>query len=257
VTKRLVELGIEESKILSVNVPQSSKERLLMLQGYFNITGTETEITFMGQAGFEIKSKAGKTLGIDFYLSDCVERIEPDHEGYKRLVVAPIKAEDVKTDILIATHAHGDHYDYDAIPIILENGHTKLYSSLTCPMGTKVKAGDRIVEEGFDISFVRCSHGKSAPDAVGVLVEVDGKRILEVGDTCLCLDYVDEYLQKGSVDVLIGPINGAYGNMTEEDFEQLTKAINPKLAIPCHTGMFKAHGGNYDIVPKIGEKFTV
>ena len=30
-----------------------------------------------GQAGFILKSKTGQLLGLDLYLSDCVERIEP------------------------------------------------------------------------------------------------------------------------------------------------------------------------------------
>ena len=64
------------------------------------------------------------------------------------------------------------------------------------------------------------------------------------GDTCLREDRANEYLGQGDIDILIGPINGAYGNMNEEEFAKLTTLLNPQLVIPCHYGMFAAHGGN-------------
>ena len=39
----------------------------------------------LGQAGFIIKSASGQLLGIDLYLSECVERVE-GHIGFKRLL---------------------------------------------------------------------------------------------------------------------------------------------------------------------------
>ena len=83
-----------------------------------------------------------------------------------------------------------------------------------------------------------------APDAFGVIITVDGIKICEAGDTCLRLDRVEEYNSKGKLDLLIGPINGAYGNMNEIDFSCLCRAVKPRLAIPCHYGMFASHGGN-------------
>ena len=96
----------------------------------------------------------------------------------------------------------------------------------------------------FNILFTPCDHGTLAPDAVGVIVEVDGKKIIEVGDTCLRLDYADEFKQYGPFDVLIAPINGAYGNLNETDCVTLAGALRPKLTVPCHYGMFASHGGN-------------
>ena len=77
-----------------------------------------------------------------------------------------------------------------------------------------------------------------------MIVSVDGKKVFEAGDTALRLDRIDEYKSKGPLDVLIAPINGAYGNLNEQECAELSKALSPKLTIPCHYGMFASHGGN-------------
>ncbi len=106
----------------------------------------------------------------------------------------------------------------------------------------------------FDITFVNCDHGQGAPDAVGVVIKVDGKTIYEVGDSCLRLDRVDEI--PAGLDILISPINGMYGNMNSEDTVKLAEKLNPKLTIPCHYGMFASHGGDlkqfYDLTVEKG-----
>ena len=51
-------------------------------------------------------------------------------------------------------------------------------------------------------------------------------------------------LKEGALDVLIAPINGAYGNLNEQENVTLTKALQPMLTVPCHFGMFASHGGH-------------
>ena len=214
----------------------------------------KTYLFSVGQAGFIIKSAKGQLLGIDLYLSDCGERIE-GHIGFKRLLPKILGAYDIDLDCLIATHPHFDHFDMDAIPQLMSNGTTKLYASVNCAQDverlkmsdkniTYVAPYDRESCGDFNILFTPCDHGTLAPDAVGVIVEVDGKKIIEVGDTCLRLDYADEFKQYGPFDVLIAPINGAYGNLNETDCVTLAGALRPKLTVPCHYGMFASHGGN-------------
>lgn len=211
-------------------------------------------IFFAGQAGFIIENEMGQTLGIDLYLSDCVERLEGSM-GYKRLIPKIIDPDSVELDFLVATHPHLDHFDADAIPAMMNGSRTKLFASYECRTLVEekkidktrveyVKAGDTKECGGYKLHFVNCDHGNSAPDAVGVIVETSGKRIYETGDTCLRLDRVQEYLQFGHLDVLIAPINGAFGNMNEEECARLSGALNPRLTIPCHYGMFADHGGN-------------
>lgn len=221
----------------------------------------KTHILSTGQAGFIIKSKTGKTIGIDLYLSDCVERVEPDHVGYKRLLPKIINPSELLLDVLICTHFHRDHYDVDSVPLLMNNEKTILLCALDCFDDAKeldrtvfVKPGSNFENNDFKIHFINCDHGDGAPLAVGVIIEVDGIRILEVGDTCLRLDRKEEYLSFGSIDVLIAPINGMYGNLNYSECATLASALNPKLTIPCHYGMFASHHGDVGLFHEIMDK---
>ena len=218
-----------------------------------NAPSGSTNLLYAGQAGFIIKSRSGQTLAIDLYLSECGERIE-GHIGFKRLLPKILKPQDYLFDYIIATHPHFDHYDIDSMPYLMDNGHTRLFAStecskFVCETGIDkqrvcyVKPYDTYQAGDFTLHFTNCDHGKLAPDAVGVIIEVDGKRILVVGDTCLRLDRKEEYLSKGQIDIMIAPINGAYGNLNETDCVELVKALQPRLIIPCHYGMFATHKG--------------
>ena len=215
-----------------------------------------------GQAGFILKSAAGELLAIDLYLSECVERQEGNH-GYRRLLPQVLLPEELEFDVVICTHPHADHFDVDAVPGLIANHRTKLLCSVDCrklveQLGltyydeqiTYIAPKDSVTVGSFQIDFVDCDHGTGAPDAVGVIVTVDGKKVYETGDTCLRLDRAISLPR--DLDVMIGPINGAYGNMNEEDLPQLAELLRPRMTIPCHYGMFASHHGEpgkfYDIM---------
>ena len=214
----------------------------------------KTHLFSVGQAGYILKSAAGELIAIDLYLSDCVERVEND-PGFHRLLPRLLEPDELEFDAVICTHPHLDHFDMDSVPGFLSNGRTKLLCSVDCEklirqmqleyyasQTTYVAPGDQVKVGSFTIDFVDCDHGDGAPDAVGVLVSVDGKQVYETGDTCLRLDRVISLPR--DLDVLIGPINGAWGNMNEEDLTQLAEVLHPKVTIPCHYGMFALHHGD-------------
>ena len=236
-----------------------------------SINNGKTMIFSAGQAGFIIKSASGQMLAIDLYLSDCVEPLE-GHDGYKRLLPKVLKPEEIIFDCIITTHFHRDHFDADSVPAMMNNNKSLLFAAYDCKEDvdaygidkgrtTFVKPGDKTVCGDFDISFINCDHGTGAPQAVGVIVLVDGKIIVETGDTCLRLDRKDEYLQKGNIDALIAPINGAYGNLDAKDCVELVKALDPKITIPCHFWMFASHGGNPELFRNLmienGKKYEI
>ena len=222
----------------------------------------QTHIFAVGQAGYIIRSRSGQLLAIDLYLSECVERLE-GNVGFKRLLPKILDPFELAFDAVICTHPHLDHFDIDAVPGMLANRKTRLFCSTDCEklvrqlqleyykdQTTYVKPGDTYQAGDFEITFVNCDHGTGAPDAVGVVVKVDGKTVYEAGDTCLRLDRVGEIPQP--LDVLIAPINGAYGNLNEEDCAKLAEALRPAVTIPCHYGMFASHHGDvgkfYDVM---------
>ncbi len=224
----------------------------------------KTHLFSIGQAGYVIKSSSGQKLGIDLCLSECVERVEHS-VGFKRLLPAILAPEEVKADVLVCTHFHRDHYDIDAVPAMMQCPKTRLFCPKDCEPdienGTIDKSRVTIIQPGdvactgdFKLRFINCDHGTGAPLAVGVIIEVDGFRLLFVGDTRLRLDRKQEYLSSGPLDILIAPINGAYGNLNEEECAILSSVLEPKITVPSHYGLFAAHGGNpgqfYDIMTK-------
>lgn len=242
----------------------------------------KTHFFFLGQAGFILKNRSGELLAVDPYLSDCVEKVE-GNIGYKRLLPKIIEPNELQPDVLICTHYHRDHYDIVSVPVIMRTEKTKLFCAYDCKADVSesnidpsrvrfVKPGDAFKYGGFNFRFINCDHGSGAPEAVGIIIETDGKRIVAVGDTCLRLDRVNEIVSEGPVDILVAPINGAYGNLNEEDCVRLTEAVKPKFVVPSHYGMFASHGGApglfYDLMQRNnltgeclllaqGEKFTL
>lgn len=211
----------------------------------------KTHLFFLGQAGFVLKSKSGKLLAIDLYLSDCVAR----YDGFKRLIPFVLRPDEIVFDYIIATHAHYDHFDPDSITTLMANAKTKLFASAGCEKEVErlgitsssisyVKAGVSVDFGDIKIAFVFCDHGDSAPDAFGVLIEIDGKLVYIAGDTCLRLDKADGIKRGRNFDIMIAPINGAFGNMNETDAAELCREIKPKLMIPCHFGCFAEQWGN-------------
>ena len=221
----------------------------------------KTYIFAAGQAGFIMKSSGGQLLAIDLYLSNGEKQFKGD-TGFKRLLPVILLPEELLFDVVICTHPHFDHFDTGSMPVLLKNKQTKLFCSVDCKklvrklrMGRYteqiqyVRPGYHVVCGDFDITFVNCDHGTGAPDAVGVVVKVDGKIIYETGDTCLRLDRISEIPQP--LDVLIAPINGAYGNMNETECAALAETLHPKVTIPCHYGMFASHHGDVGLFYEI------
>jgi len=212
----------------------------------------KTHIFFVGQAGFIIKSSNGQLLGIDLYLSDCVQRVE-NSRGFKRLLPNLLESCELVFDVLIATHHHRDHFDIDSIPSLMSNKHTTLCAAYDCRedvinLGLSqeqvvyVKPKDKCTVGDFILEFVDCDHGAGAPQAVGVVITVDNEKVYCAGDTCLRMDRVDSLKEYGEFDVVIGPINGQYGNMNEREFAEFSHELGG-LSIPCHYGMFASHKG--------------
>jgi L-ascorbate 6-phosphate lactonase len=206
-------------------------------------------IFWLAQAGFAFKT-ARRIVYLDPYLSDVVET----RFGFKRMMSAPIRADEVRADLILCTHEHLDHMDTDALPVIARNTEARFAGPVEC-MKEFERLGiprDRCVllEEnqtteiaGIAVTGVYADHGEYAPDALGLVLELDGIRIYHTGDTA----YRPEQMRTAAgmrPDVLIPCINGAFGNMDSRDAACLTRDVSPRLAIASHFWMFVVHGGD-------------
>lgn len=202
---------------------------------------------FIAQAGFCIKTSSGKKIFIDLYLSDACERLF----GFKRMIPSLINAEEVDADLYLITHFHADHFDPDAMPVIVKHPNTFFAVAPDCvslldelavdPSRYKVLSrGGEWQWEDVKIKAIYADHGDLAPDAVGYLVEVDGLKIYHVGDTAYRPQEIKNSVAS-NVDIMIAPINGTYGNMIAEEACRLAVDIQPSLVIPCHFWMFLEH----------------
>jgi len=112
---------------------------------------------------------------------------------------------------------------------------------------------DETIEiDGMAVTGVKATHGelviksgpirkifKPGPDerigwgSIGFDINVNGKRILNLGDTLLHEQEWEKFIEP---DVLMIPIGGkiAHNTMDEDDAIQAVKVLNSKLVIPCH-----------------------
>ena len=212
-------------------------------------------IFWLAQAGFAYKTSTGKIIYVDPYLSNCVNR-QLGHllYGFKRMVPTLVEAEEVEADCVVCTHSHPDHFDYDAIPVIAQKPRAHFVAAPDCraefdklgvPTGryTILEEGEKLDYGDFGLIGIYADHGEQAPEALGVMIQVGDIKVWQVGDTAYRPDKW-QYVFKMGVDVIIPPINGAFGNLDSLEAARLVRDAHARVAIPCHFWMFAEHGGN-------------
>ena len=206
------------------------------------------DIYWLGGSGFIIKFDNGVTVCIDPYLSDSVERLF----GFKRLIPAPISADQLKCNILLISHEHGDHLDIDSFDAIYAgNPGLKIFAPASCDEFlckhnaeyTQIKVGDCNNVDGISIQSLNADHGELSPDALGFMLTYKRRTLYLTGDTGFNLEILKLAIN-AKPEIIIPCINGAYGNLDEEQSAELVKLCNSKFAIPTHYGLFNEHGGD-------------
>jgi L-ascorbate metabolism protein UlaG (beta-lactamase superfamily) len=213
----------------------------------------KTEVLWLGQASFRIKSPSGKIIVVDPWLSGGPKTPAP----YKTDLTAL-----GKVDLLLVTHGHVDHIG-DA-PAIAKLNNTKLYgpADMITPLVTLGilpadlthrfnKSGSAKPLPGIKVTVTAAEHSSllviknpatdkneshPAGEAVGYIIELEnGFKIWHMGDTGLFGDmkFISEYYKP---DLVLIPIGGNF-TMDPVDAAYAIKTwINPKFVTPIHYG---------------------
>ena len=160
-------------------------------------------------------------------------------------------------DLVLITHAHGDHYSGDDLKKITATKTVFVApADVAKELSGNVKAvrpGERIDAAGVKLETVpaynadpaRLQAHPKANNWVGYVIQLAGNTYYHAGDT----DHLPE-LEKIKTDVAFVPIgNGGYV-MTVDEAAALVKAIKPKVAVPMHYGFYPGVGVEAD-----GERF--
>ena len=160
-------------------------------------------------------------------------------------------------DLVLITHAHGDHYSTDDLakiraPKTVFVAPADVAKELSGNVKA-VKPGERLEAAGVKFETVPAYNSK--PDRleahpkknnwVGYVLTLAGRTYYHAGDT----DHNPE-LEQIRADVAFVPIGDGGFVMTVDEAAALAKAMKPKLAVPMHYGFYPGVG-----VPSDGERF--
>ncbi len=237
-------------------------------------------IYWLGGTSYIIRSRK-LTIGLDIYLTNaCMGK----DGSYKRLVPYQVNLDSLNLDYLIANHEHRHQLAQDPQGLLIESKDTTKYNYPSSVKDSekqlKIKEkyiielsrGQEIDLDNINIKAVFADHGADAPDCIGVIMAIDGKRIYFTSDTCYRPD-LPELVNLGSkIDLLIVPINGREGNPDPKDASYITSWVKPDKVIPSHFWMFAEHCGDPGafaeccraivpgteiIIPAIGERINI
>ena len=198
-------------------------------------------VTWLGQAGLLFKSSA-LTVLIDPYFSDSVGRIDP---AKKRRIPVDPSLWQIQPDVLIFTHDHLDHFDLETAEHFLRSSRPM---TVLAPNSVWQKARQYggphnfvLFESGTqwtqgDIRFTAVPAAHSDPDAIGVLLQAEGKLHYVTGDTLYSTKVLSAL--PCSIDTVFLPVNGVGNNMNMADAARFAADCGAKIAIPLHVGLF-------------------
>ncbi|MDR2745982.1 MAG: MBL fold metallo-hydrolase [Treponema sp.] len=193
-------------------------------------------LTWYGQAAFLLRSETASLI-IDPYFSDSCAV-----QGFIRLYAPPVRKGELAVDYVLSTHDHGDHLDVETLRDYLEWKYFTGPSSCVAHVEREgfpaeklrpLNRGDRIKAGDIELSAVHAEHTE---DSIGVIAEVQGKRLYFSGDTLMNPALFAVADKKPDAGFLC--INGKFGNMTWQEAVVFAHALKLKAAYPCHYDLF-------------------
>jgi L-ascorbate metabolism protein UlaG (beta-lactamase superfamily) len=186
-------------------------------------------LTYHGHATWGLETKGARIL------------IDPFFTGNPQTKAA---AGDVSANFIILTHAHGDHYG-DTVAIAKRTGATVISNFEIvsyCQKQGVANSHALHIGGGYTFPFGRVKltvahHGSSFPDGTyggnpsGVVLEIEGKRLYNAGDTALFSDM--SLIGEGGLDVALLPIGDNF-TMGPDDAAHAAKLLRARTVIPQH-----------------------
>ncbi len=219
----------------------------------YRVPAGHIALWWLGQAGFIIKSPAGKILALDPYLSNSCKALgEQIGLNMDRMVPAPITPADLLgIDAYLFTHSHQDHLDPETLDPYRAAGGTGPYLApaetaeklhargipaaeieMVWP-NKQVVIGDITLRPTFAIPFA----GDDLTH-VGYLVAIaGGPTVYFTGDTAYH-DVLSIAVAGHKPDVMVAVINPAFRNLSPAEAARLAQQLDVKAVIPCHYDLF-------------------
>lgn len=161
---------------------------------------------------------------------------------------ADAKATDIKSQWVIVTHGHDDHWG-DTPTIIKQNNGTLITVFEIAEWAEKQGINSHGLHIGgsakFSFGWVKLTiahHGSILPDGsyggnpAGVLLNIGGKTIYHAGDTGLFLD-MKLIGEMNPIDLALLPIGDNY-TMGPVDASKAVEFLRPKKVVPMHYDTF-------------------
>lgn len=199
------------------------------------------KVTWLGQAGLMFET-GGKTILVDPYLSNSVEKIEPHN---KRRVPVDERFFAIKPDLILLTHNHLDHTDPETLCHYLDASSCVTVLASYNAWQTVRKFGGvknnytmfnrktRWTEGDLVFEAVYAEHSDDC--AVGIVMYAEGKTWYITGDTLYNERVFADLPER--IDYVFLPVNGRGNNMNMTDGAAFCQRISAK-AIPLHCGLF-------------------
>jgi L-ascorbate metabolism protein UlaG (beta-lactamase superfamily) len=194
-------------------------------------------ITYFGHSAFEIET-AGTRILVDPFISG-----NKHCEGV-------VRADDLEPDVIILTHAHGDHFG--DTPSILKRTDALLISNFEITEYLRREHGHENsfgmnTGGGYDfewgrVEVTRADHSSSFPDGTyggnpnGFVLLAEDKCIYNTGDTSAFSEmaWIGEDF---SVDLMLMPIGDCF-TMGPRGALRAARLVKPTLSVPLHYNTF-------------------
>jgi L-ascorbate metabolism protein UlaG (beta-lactamase superfamily) len=232
------------------------------------------ELQWLGQAAVKLTSVAGKVIVIDPFLTNNPKT----PAQYKNLDALG------KVDLILVTHAHGDHLG-DA-PDLAKKHNAPLFGpagmnqslltlgvlpanlvprmnkgGIVTPLGPDIKITMTRAEHSSELVWKNPATGKDEThvggEPVGFIVEFEnGFKVYHMGDTGLFADmrWIGEYYKP---DLILVPIGGHFVMNPHDAAFATREYLKPKHAIPIHYGTFPVlRGTPEEYVKALGQTAT-